>query len=336
MAAILFSTITLVDFEFRQPDGHLPEPHCMVAMDYRTGAVTRVWADELGRMPAAPFPTDAESLVVAYYASAEWSCFQQLGWELPVNILDLFTEFRCLANGRSVPCGFGLLGALAYYGLDAMAGAAKDLMRELAIRGGPFTDRERQDLLTYCEADVQSLSQLLSKMLPTIDWPRALLRGRYTSAVGRMERVGVPIDADTLGRLKAHWEPICARLIEAVDADYEVYVPTGRAINSDSTLGAAILATAGLATWTRPTYAHRSNPTDHEHDVAFVGGVRGVLLSWSSHRERRCQILAGALSDLIGFEKEEISHERIFQFSTTSFQSRLGVAFASQAFASPS
>ena len=244
MAAILFSTITLVDFEFRQPDGHLPEPHCMVAMDYHTGAVKRIWADELARMPAAPFPTDAESLVVAFYASAEWSCFQQLGWGLPVNILDLFTEFRCLTNGKSIPCGSGLLGALAYYGLDAMAGAAKDALRDLAIRGGPFTERERLDLLDYCEADVQALAQLLPKMLPSIDWPRALLRGRYTSAVGRMEREGVPIDVDTLERLRANWEPISARLIEAVDADYGVYVPTGRSINPDSTLGAAILETA--------------------------------------------------------------------------------------------
>lgn len=244
--AMPFTSITLIDTEFCQPDGHLPDPHCLVAMDYGTGAVRRVWADELAEMPAAPFPTDAESLVVSYYASAEWSCFLQMGWELPVNILDLFTEFRCLTNGRSIPCGSGLLGALAYFGLDAMAGAEKDNMRDLAIRGGPFADRERQDLLEYCEADVQSLGRLLPKMLPSIDWPRALLRGRYTSAAARMERVGVPIDVDTLDRLKANWEPICTRLIEAVDADYGVYVPTGRSINPDSTLGAALLDAAEL------------------------------------------------------------------------------------------
>jgi hypothetical protein len=33
---------------------------------------------------------------------------------LPANILDLSAEFRCITNGRTVPAGKGLLGALAY------------------------------------------------------------------------------------------------------------------------------------------------------------------------------------------------------------------------------
>ena len=242
--AMPFTSITLIDTEFRQPDGHLPDPHCLVAMDYGTGAISRIWADELARMPAAPFPVGDDALVVAYYSSAEWSCFLQLGWNLPVNILDLFAEFRCLTNGRSVPCGSGLLGALAFYGLDAMAGVAKDNMRDLAIRGGPFTDRERQDLLDYCEADVQSLAHLLPKMAPSIDWPRALLRGRYTAAVAHMERTGTPIDVDTLDRLRGHWQAAQGRLIDAIDSDYGVFVPTGRALDPNSILGAAIITTA--------------------------------------------------------------------------------------------
>ncbi len=242
--AVPFQTITLIDTEFHQPDGELPEPICLVAMDYPSGNVTRYWADELRTMPAAPFPVGDGAAVVAFYASAEWSVFLELGWGLPVNILDLFTEFRCLTNGKSIPCGSGLLGALAFYGLDAMAGAQKDSMRDLAIRGGPFSDRERQELLDYCEADVQALARLLPKMLRSIDWPRALLRGRYTAAVARMERTGTPIDVDTLDRLRTHWQATQSRLIDAIDADYGVFVPTGRAINPDSTLGAAILSTA--------------------------------------------------------------------------------------------
>lgn len=239
-----FKSITLIDTEFRQPDGELPEAHCLVAMDFLSGAVSRYWADSLAELSAAPFPVDGDALVVAYYASAEWSVFLQLGWALPVNILDLFAEFRCLTNGLPVPCGAGLLGALAYYGLDAMAGVEKDSMRDLAIRGGPFTERERKDLLTYCEADVQALARLLPRMLQVIDLPRALLRGRYTAAVARMERMGVPIDTETLDALREHWEAIQGRLVDAIDADYGVFVPTGRAINPESRFGASILETA--------------------------------------------------------------------------------------------
>ena len=37
---------------------------------------------------------------MAYYASAEMGCHLALGWKLPVNILDLFPEFR-----RNDGCG---------------------------------------------------------------------------------------------------------------------------------------------------------------------------------------------------------------------------------------
>ncbi len=72
-------------------------------------------------------------------------------------VLDLFTEFRNATNGLPVPCGNGLLGALAYYGLGAIAAAEKSDMRDLAIRGGPFTPAEREALLDYCQSDVDSL-----------------------------------------------------------------------------------------------------------------------------------------------------------------------------------
>ena len=47
-------------------------------------------------------------------------------------------------------------------------------MRELAMRGGPFTADERAALLDYCETDVEALARLFPKMLPHIDLaPRA-------------------------------------------------------------------------------------------------------------------------------------------------------------------
>jgi len=36
-----YREIWLVDFEFRQPDGGLPEPHCMVALEFHTGRTSR-------------------------------------------------------------------------------------------------------------------------------------------------------------------------------------------------------------------------------------------------------------------------------------------------------
>ncbi len=50
-------------------------------------------------MKSPPYALDKDSLVVAYYASAEMGCHLSLGWPMPVNLLDLFTEFRNHTNG---------------------------------------------------------------------------------------------------------------------------------------------------------------------------------------------------------------------------------------------
>ena len=78
-------------------------------------------------------------------------------------------------------------------------------------------------ILDYCETDVEALARLLPAMLPRIDLPRALLRGRYMAAAARMERNGVPIDTATLGQLQRHWRLIQDRLIAEIDRDYGIY-----------------------------------------------------------------------------------------------------------------
>ncbi len=117
---------------------------------------------------------------------------------MPSRILDLFAEFRCLTNGLPTVNGSGLLGAMAYYGLDTLGSVEKHEMRQLAIRGGPFNEDERRALQGYCESDVDAVAQLLSAMAHRVDLPRALLRGRYMAAAARVEWAGVPIDVDML------------------------------------------------------------------------------------------------------------------------------------------
>ena len=132
-------------------------------------------------------------LFVAYYASAELGCYRVLGWPMPERILDLFTEFRARTNGLNTPAGNGLLGALAYFGLDGMGATEKEDMRALILRGGPWSDAERLAILDYCEGDVDALRRLLVAMVSKVDLPRALLRGRYMAAAAAMEHAGTPI-----------------------------------------------------------------------------------------------------------------------------------------------
>ena len=225
-----FREVWFVDFEFIAGAGGRPVPVCLVARELASKRECRLWREDL-RLEYAPYSTTEDSLFVSYYASAELGCHLALGWPLPVRVLDLYTEFRALTNGRPIPCGSGLLGALTFFGLDALEVAEKDTMRELVLRGGPWSSEERAAILDYCASDVYSLERLFPQMTALLDLPRALLRGRYMAAAARMEDCGVPIDTDALERLRRGWPTIHDRLIARVDQDYGVF--DGRTFKAD-------------------------------------------------------------------------------------------------------
>ncbi len=216
-----FEEIWLVDFEFRSPPGCRPEVICLSAKEFRSGRQLLLWADELGKEP--PFDMSERSLFVAFYASAELGCFRSLAWAQPKRILDLFAEFRCLTNGLPLISGNGLIGALTHFGLPAIGVEEKKEMRDLVLRGGPYTSGEKASILAYCATDTDALARLLPAMEPRLDLARALLRGRYMSAVSAMEFEGVPLDTETLDRLLSNWSALQRRLIDSVDREYGVY-----------------------------------------------------------------------------------------------------------------
>lgn len=226
MAVSTFEEIWVADFEFRADAGERPEPVCLVAKELLSGRVIRLWGDEM-RTSLPPYEIGERALFVAYYASAEMNCHLALGWPLPEHVLDLYAEFRVETNGKVLPVSNGLLGALAYYGYDGISAMEKDAMRELILRGEPYSDSERLAILDYCESDVTATEKLFHAIWPVISQrPRldhALLRGRYTKAVARMEHEGIPIDGEMLKTLRQNWSGIQDRLIACVDAAYGIY-----------------------------------------------------------------------------------------------------------------
>jgi DNA polymerase I len=221
-----FREVVLCDYEFGSEDGDRQVPVCLVAWELRSGRKIRLWRDEFGAAP--PFPTGPDTLFVAYLASAELHCHLALGWPMPEHVLDLFVEFKRVTNGLPVVSDRSLRGALAHYGLDAISAAEKREMRDLAIELGRTgrhpTPQERADLLDYCESDVEALSRLLPAMAPRIDWARSIgLRGRYMRAVANIEFAGVPIDVETLDRLRLRWDDLKGLLIADLDKDYGVF-----------------------------------------------------------------------------------------------------------------
>ena len=221
-----YTEVWVVDFEFRAAPGERPDPVCLVAYEVNSGREIRMWEDELKTGPC-PYPTGPDALVVAYYASAEMGCHLALDWPLPANVLDLYAEFRVETNGKTLPVSNGLLGALEYYGHSGISALEKDAMRDLILRGGSYSETERQAILDYCASDVTATTQLLGSMQGFIfEHPRlgqALLRGRYTKAVAHIEFDGVPVDGELLDRLRRHWSGLQDRLIVRVDDQYHVY-----------------------------------------------------------------------------------------------------------------
>lgn len=226
-ARLPFQAVMAVDFEYDfggDNFANLPRPVCMSYRDLRTGRGGNVWL-EGAHAAAPPFSTGTDTLFVAYNATAEIGCFRTLGWPIPERVLDLYPEFANLMNG--VHAGRkGLVHAMEYFGLDTIGVVEKKAMVDLILRGPPWTDEEKQQIVEYCNSDVDALARLLPAMIPFIDLPRALFRGRYMANLAAVQNAGAPIDLPTYRLFVKHWDGIKERLIAEIDEDFGVYEGT--------------------------------------------------------------------------------------------------------------
>jgi hypothetical protein len=205
----------------------------MIARDFLSGETIRMWLDGVVN-PACPITLDDQSLYVAFYAAAETSCHVSLNWAMPRRVLDLYAELRWFLNGRRHSSeselkqrGIGrhsLLAALYYFGLHehAIDATEKENMRQLSLRGGPYSSEEKRALLAYNETDVIALQELLPAMLTHIELPHALYRGRYMCAVGHVQHTGIPVDLNLITRLRSRWQDVVDRLVQNERDQFDV------------------------------------------------------------------------------------------------------------------
>jgi hypothetical protein len=113
--------------------------------------------------------------------SAEFGAHRALNWGEPARALDPYIEFRHYVNDGAAKAEdrgqgfFSLAGALRYFCEDALDVTHKQDMRDRIIDGPPFTAQEREDILGYCEDDVDALA----RQLCTSSQPSARCRMRY-------------------------------------------------------------------------------------------------------------------------------------------------------------
>lgn len=207
-----------IDFEYFAAEGERPRPHCLCWVIVETGEEGRLWIDDTTTAPT--FGRDG--LIVAHYALAELGCYEALGWATPPRVIDTLAEARVVRGQARPGGGWGLLGVAAAYGIQTMSGEHKGEMREVAMQPEVPVDR-RGDLLEYCLDDCRALAELWRRLGPSVDLPRAELRGRYLKALGRVEGRGIPADVELIGRLASSWPAIREKVRESA---LEVYPGT--------------------------------------------------------------------------------------------------------------
>ena len=224
-----------VDTEYLHLDGERVVPHCVCAMELRTGQRWEAWVG--GPEPVPPPPWNpAEDVVLDYNGTAEHGVFLVLGWQFPKRHFDWLPELKVL-HGTRIPAGlnpkdhpWALLSQAAVQGIATISAAEKDKFRGLAMRGGPYTQEERRVLLDYCWTDVDVLAELFHKTAPQLlrcvpEWSveRAYFRGSVVQAYTRITERGLPVDREIWPRLKVNWRHVVNALVAEVNTAWPLW-----------------------------------------------------------------------------------------------------------------
>jgi DNA polymerase-1 len=201
-----FTQVVVVDFEYEVSDGNLPLVLCMIAyvLDENLQHVRsiRMWREELYMCRRPPFDIGPDTLVAAYSAWAEMTCFKVLGWKFPVHVFDLHTSYLAVCNvllpydpneKRAKPRK-RLPDACRAYGIEGWENIEKKQMAE-DIGNGLWQKYGQDVVYSYCEEDVCQSTKLLLRQLRGY--------GRFT-----------PINVE----LVLHWSNYSAKVISLIQA----------------------------------------------------------------------------------------------------------------------
>jgi hypothetical protein len=236
------------DSEFSHPEGdRSARSSCFVAHEEKSRRTIRAVRPGIGcRIPKGvveygsepPWAHGPNDLFSAFSVGAEMGSYFNEGWPYPANIICTFAEMMTYHNSRLCKAGGdskevpALIGALQYYKLPTIGAEIKKEMRELAIRGPPFTYEELAALIDYCEADMMACRRLFWAMLRRghIDLMRAPIRGAFMARLARVDWNGIPIDPDKHKLIKEHFPAIAPDLMEEANRHYEKEIFVGKTL----------------------------------------------------------------------------------------------------------
>ena len=197
-------------------------PHCLVALEMRSGQIVRVHPDEFGPFP--PYRLDNNALFIGFNNAAEFGVHIQRKWGQPACAIDAYVEFRHYTNDGRIKSGdrekgfYGLDGALRFFCENGIDTAHKKEMRGRILQGPPFSADEEDAIVTYCEDDVRALARVVQHLVPTIrSLPHAMARANFQWCSALHEQRGIPVDLPLLERIRANWDRMQVDLVRERD-----------------------------------------------------------------------------------------------------------------------
>jgi hypothetical protein len=182
----------------------------------------------------------ADELFILWAADADILTFIAMGWPTPLNVLDPRIGWMRIDNGgnqfkpdSNERKGYSLLDAARAFRVPAIPDSVKKYWRDIAIRGGPFTQEEKTGLVRYCRSDVDCTVRILLKLWEEAGYDdhrtfkQALIFGRYMAAAARCYVVGIPLNMPAIKRLIRHAGAARLGVIETKRDIFPIYRPDG-------------------------------------------------------------------------------------------------------------
>jgi DNA polymerase-1 len=243
-----FGSVVVTDFEYEVGPGDLPDVLCMVAYvldeNLRHVRTIKLWRGEFGRVP--PFDVGPDTLLVAYSAWAEMTCFKVLGWRFPVHIFDQHTAYLAASNllfpydpdEARKKQGKGLSDACRSHGIEGWERIDKGTIAK-AIGNGTWREYYTpQEVSDYCEEDVRMAVRLLraqirgDSRIQRVNVPLVLHWSNYSAkAIALIQARGMPIDTTLWNLVQENKAAVIGHLLQRFDPSHKdddpIYTPEG-------------------------------------------------------------------------------------------------------------
>ena len=209
-----FDHILVLDFEFKQDEGHNPKLVCVTIKDLVSSRVVVQWL--VNEKLPFPFPL-SRSLLIGHYINAEVSCLLELGYACPKYCIDTFVEEKKFYNGLRNN-GYSLIESCKRYNIKTISHEIKDAKRDVIVDNYPnYTPEQIEEIKKYNLSDVEineklflgQLNKVASSPYSLKEWvSQAIFHGRSMGICAKIQRNGIPINIKLHNDLTKNYEAV--------------------------------------------------------------------------------------------------------------------------------